>query len=51
MDEALIRINADQALIDMLKGPMYQVADTIRNQDTSDVPDRDPDAIPLTNLS
>lgn len=51
MDEALVRIDASPELIDMLKGPMYQVADTIRNQDTSDVPDCDPNSIPLTNLS
>jgi len=35
MDAALLRIEAGEELIEMLKKPMYQVAETIRNCDDS----------------
>ncbi|TNF83171.1 MAG: globin [Gammaproteobacteria bacterium] len=35
MDEALERTGASDELKQMLKGPMFQVADTVRNQDHS----------------
>lgn len=35
MDEALERIGASEALKEMLKEPMFRVADTVRNQDHS----------------
>ncbi len=45
MDKALERVGASQELIDMLRAPMRQVADTVRNQDTSDPAPRDPNII------
>ena len=50
MDGALERIEASDELKEMLKGPMYQVADIIRNRDTSEPIVQDPNSIPLTNL-
>ena len=50
MDQALERIGASDELKAMLKEPMYRVADTIRNRDTSEPIERDPNEIPLTNL-
>jgi hemoglobin len=35
MDTALDKIEASQDVIDMLKQPMYRIADTVRNQDDS----------------
>ena len=35
MDKALERIGASEELINMLKEPMFRVADTVRNQDHS----------------
>ncbi|WP_255399786.1 hypothetical protein [Oceanicoccus sp. KOV_DT_Chl] len=50
MDKALERINASEELINMLKDPMYRIADTIRNRDTSEPIEQAPNQIPLTNL-
>ncbi len=50
MDGALERIDASEELKQMLKDPMYQVADIIRNRDTSEPIMQDPNSIPLTNL-
>jgi hemoglobin len=35
MDTALEKIEASQDVIEMLKQPMYRIADTVRNQDDS----------------
>lgn len=45
MDEALERIGASEALKTMLKEPMFRVADTVRNQDSSERKPRDPSII------
>ena len=45
MDEALERIGASEELKDILRIPMRQVADTVRNQDQSDPAPRDPNVI------
>ncbi|MBT7333283.1 MAG: group II truncated hemoglobin [Gammaproteobacteria bacterium] len=45
MDEALIKVNASQELKEMLKLPMEHIANTVRNQDTSDPAPRDPNLI------
>lgn len=50
MDEALERIGASDELKGMLKEPMFRVADTIRNRETSEPIEQPPNAIPLTNL-
>ena len=50
MEEALKRIGASEELQKMLKGPMYQIADAVRNRDTSEPIERRPNEIPLTNL-
>ncbi len=50
MDTALERIEASDELKQMLKEPMYRIADTVRNRDTSEPEQRDPNQIPLTNL-
>ena len=47
MDEALQRINASDQLKDMLKLPMQHIADTVKNQDTSDPAPRDPNIIAI----
>ncbi len=50
MNEALVRIDASEELKQMLKGPMYQIADTVRNRDTSEPIETPVNQIPLTNL-
>lgn len=50
MHEALERINASEELKKMLEQPLFQIADTIRNRDTSDPVEQDPNGIPLVNL-
>ena len=45
MDEALIRIDASDELKAMLKKPMYQVAETVRNCEDSIPRNNDPDII------
>lgn len=50
MNEALERIDASDELKQMLKGPMFQIADAVRNRDSSEPVERDPNEIPLTNL-
>ncbi len=45
MDEALERIGASEELKAMLKIPMRQIADTVRNQEESDPAPRDPNII------
>lgn len=45
MDRALERIGASAELKDMLREPMYRVADTVRNQDHSGPKQRDPNLI------
>lgn len=50
MQEALERIGASDELKAMLKEPMFLIADTVRNRDTSDPIERDPNDIPLVNL-
>ena len=45
MDEALERIGASEELKAMLKEPMFRVADTVRNQDSSERKPRDPNII------
>lgn len=45
MDEALIRIGASEELKDMLKDPMYRVADTVRNCEDSTPRNNGPDII------
>ena len=50
MDQALQQIGASDELKAMLKDPLYRIADTIRNRDTSEPIEVDPNAIPLTNL-
>lgn len=50
MDSALERINASEELKQMLKEPMYRIADTVRNRDTSEPVEQAPGSIPLVNL-
>lgn len=50
MNEALERIDASEELKQMLKGPMFQIAEAVRNRDTSEPVEQDPNQIPLTNL-
>ena len=45
MDEALERIGASDELKAMLKEPMFRVADTVRNQNSSERKPRDPNII------
>jgi len=45
MDRALERIGASEELKDMLREPMFRVADTVRNQDHSGPKQRDPNII------
>lgn len=45
MDEALQRIGASDELKAMLKEPMFRVADTVRNQESSERKPRDPNII------
>ena len=45
MDEALIRIGASEELKDMLKDPMYRVADTVRNCEDSTPRNNGPEII------
>jgi hemoglobin len=45
MDEALERVGASDELKAMLKEPMFRVADTVRNQDSSEPKPRDPNII------
>jgi len=45
MDKALERIDASEELKEMLRIPMRQVAETVRNQDESDPAPRDPNII------
>ena len=45
MDTALERIDASDELKEMLKIPMFRVADTVRNRDSSEPKPRDPNII------
>jgi hemoglobin len=45
MDAAMERINASDELKTMLKEPMYRIADTVRNRETSSDRDQDPNII------
>ena len=45
MDEALERVGASDELKAMLKEPMFRVADTVRNRDSSEPRPRDPNII------
>jgi hemoglobin len=45
MDRALLRIGASEELKEMLREPMFRVADTVRNQDHSGPKQRHPDII------
>jgi len=45
MDTALERTDASEELKEMLKIPMFQIADTVRNQDSSEPKPRDPNII------
>jgi len=45
MDEALVRISASDELKDMLRDPMYRVADTVRNCEDSIPRNNGPDII------
>lgn len=45
MDQALERIGASEALKAMLKEPLFRVADTVRNQASSERKPRDPNII------
>lgn len=47
MDGALERIGASDELKQMLKVPMYRIAETIRNQDNSDPKPKDPNVIAI----
>jgi hemoglobin len=50
MDAALEKIGASDELKAMLKDPIYQLADTVRNRDSSEPIELPPNGIPLTNL-
>lgn len=50
MQEALERIGASDELKQLLKGPLFQIADAVKNRDSSDPVERAPNEIPLTNL-
>ena len=45
MDTALERINASDELKEMLKIPMFRIADTVRNRESSSDRDQDPNII------
>lgn len=45
MDQALDRIGASDELKAMLREPMFRIADTVRNQDSSERKPRDPNII------
>lgn len=45
MDTALERTEAPEELKEMLKEPMFRIADTVRNQESSDPKPRDPSII------
>ncbi|MCZ6710690.1 MAG: group II truncated hemoglobin [Gammaproteobacteria bacterium] len=45
MDTALERTGASDELKEMLKVPMFQIADTVRNSDSSEPKPRDPNII------
>jgi hemoglobin len=45
MDTALERTGASEELKEMLKVPMFRIADTVRNQESSDPKPRDPSII------
>ena len=45
MDTALERTGASEELKEMLKMPMFRIADTVRNRDTSEPKPRDPNII------
>ena len=45
MDTALERIGASDELKEMLKVPMFRIADTVRNRDSSEPKPRDPNII------
>ena len=45
MDTALERINASDELKEMLKVPMFRIADTVRNRESSSDRDQDPNII------
>lgn len=45
MDTALERIGASDELKEMLKIPMFRIADTVRNRDSSEPKPRDPNII------
>ena len=45
MDTALERINASDELKEMLKLPMFRIADTVRNRESSSDRDQDPNII------
>ena len=47
MDEALQRVSASEELKDMLKDPMYRVADTVRNCEDSTPRNSGPDIIAI----
>ena len=47
MDAALEDIGASEELKQMLKEPMFRVADTVRNAETSDPKPRDPNIIAI----
>ena len=47
MTEALNRTNASDELKEMLKLPMQHIADTVRNQDSSEPAPRDPNIIAM----
>ena len=47
MDEALTRIDASDELREMLKEPMFRIADTVRNSDSSEPKPRDPNIIAI----
>lgn len=45
MDKALERIDASDELKDMLKVPMRRLANAVQNQESSEIPKRDPSII------
>ena len=45
MDKALERIDASEELVEMLKDPMFRIADAIRNQENSDPKPKDENVI------
>ena len=47
MDAALERIDASEELKAMLKEPLFRIADTVRNRDTSEPEPLDPNMIAI----